>query len=47
MRERTGVYRVLVGNRKGKRLLAKLSRRLENNIKVGLQELGELHHASL
>ena len=40
MGERTGVYRVLVGKSKGKRLLARPSRRWEDKIKMGLQELG-------
>jgi hypothetical protein len=40
MGERRGVYRVLVGKPEGKRLLGRPRRRWENNIKMGLQELG-------
>jgi hypothetical protein len=40
MGERRGVYRVLVGNPEGKRLLLRLRHRWENNIKMDLQELG-------
>jgi hypothetical protein len=35
-----GVYRVLVGRPKGKRLLGRPRRRLENNIKMDLRERG-------
>jgi len=35
-----GVYRVLVGKPDGKRLLGKLRRRREDNIKMDLQEVG-------
>ena len=34
------MYRVLVGKPEGKRLLERLRRRWENNIKMGLQEVG-------
>jgi hypothetical protein len=40
MGERRGVYRVLVGNPEGKRLLLRLRYRWENNITMDLQELG-------
>jgi hypothetical protein len=40
MRERRGVYRVLVGKPEGKRPLGRPRRRREDNIKVDLQELG-------
>ena len=40
MRERRGVYRVLVGKPEGKRLLWRLRRRWEDNIKMDLQEVG-------
>ena len=40
MGERRGVYRVLVGKRKGKRPLGRPRRRWENTIKVDLQEVG-------
>jgi len=40
MGERRGVYRVLVGEREGKRLLGRPSRRWEDNIKMDLQEVG-------
>jgi hypothetical protein len=38
--ERRGVYRVLVGKSKGKRPLGRPKRRLEDNIKMALQEVG-------
>ena len=38
--ERRGVYRVLVRKPKGKRPLGRPRRRWEDNIKVGLQEVG-------
>ena len=38
--ERKGVYRVLVGKPEGKRPLGRPRHRWEDNIKVGLQELG-------
>ena len=43
MGKRRGVYRVLVGNLKGKRPLGRTRRRWEDNIKMDLQEvdLGE------
>jgi hypothetical protein len=38
--ERRDVYRVLVGKSEGRRPLGRPRRRLEDNIKVDLQELG-------
>jgi hypothetical protein len=38
--ERRGVYRVLVGRPEGKRPLERPRRRWEDNIKMGLRELG-------
>jgi len=38
--ERRGVYRVLVGKPEGKRALGRPRRRLEDNIKMDLQEVG-------
>jgi hypothetical protein len=38
--ERRGVYRVLVGNPEGKRLLGRFRCRWEDNIKMDLQEMG-------
>jgi len=35
-----GVYRVLVGRPEGKRPLGRPRRRWEDNIKIGLQEVG-------
>jgi len=40
MRERTGVYRVLVGKPEGKRPIKGLWHRWEDNIKMDLQEVG-------
>jgi len=40
MRERTGVYRVLVGKHEGKKPLGRSRRRWEDNIKMDLQEVG-------
>ena len=40
MGERKGVYRVLVGKPEGKRPLGRLRSRWEDNIKMGLQEVG-------
>ena len=40
MREGRGMYRVLVGKPEGKRPLGRPRRRLEDNIKMDLQELG-------
>ena len=40
MGEGRGVYRVLVGKPEGKRPLGKPRRRLEDNIKMDLQEVG-------
>jgi len=40
MRERRGVYRVLVGKPEGKRPLGRPMRRWKDNIKMDLQELG-------
>jgi hypothetical protein len=39
MRERRGVYRVLVGNPEGKRPLGRPRRRCKDNIKMNLQEV--------
>ena len=39
MRERSGVYRVLVGKPEGKRLLGRPRRRWEGNIKMDFQEV--------
>jgi len=38
--ERRGIYRGLVGKPEGKRILGRLSRRWEGNIKMSLQEVG-------
>jgi hypothetical protein len=38
--ERRGVYRVLVGKSEGKRPLGRRRRRWDDNIKMGLQEVG-------
>jgi len=40
MGESRDVYRVLVGNRKGRRPLGRLGRRWQDNIKIDLQEVG-------
>jgi hypothetical protein len=40
MVERIGIYRVLVGRSGGKRPLGRPSRRLEDNIKIDLPEVG-------
>jgi hypothetical protein len=40
MGEGRGVYRVLVGKPEGKRLLRRLRRRWEDNIRMDLQEVG-------
>ena len=40
MRERRGIYRVLVGKPEGKRPLGRPRRRLEDNIKIDLEEVG-------
>jgi hypothetical protein len=40
MGEERGVYRVLVGKLEGKRLMGRLRRRWEDNIKMYLQEVG-------
>jgi hypothetical protein len=39
MGDRTGIYRVSVGKREGKRLLGRPRRRWEYNIKMDLQEM--------
>ena len=39
MRDRSGVFRVLVGKLEGKRLLGRARRRWEDNIKMALQEV--------
>ena len=40
MGEKSGVYRVLVGKREGKRPLGRPRRRWEDTIKMDLQEVG-------
>ena len=40
MRERRGVYRVLVGKPEGKGALGRPKRRWKDNIKMGFQEMG-------
>ena len=40
MRERRGIYRVLVGKPEGKRPLGRPKRRWEDNIKMDFQEVG-------
>jgi len=40
MRERRGVYRVLVGKPEGKRAAGRPRRRWNNNITIDLQEVG-------
>jgi hypothetical protein len=40
MTDRRGAYRVWVGRPDGNRLLGRPRRRLENNIKMDLQEVG-------
>ena len=40
MWEERRVYRVLVGNREGKRQLRRLRRRWEDNIRIDLQDVG-------
>jgi hypothetical protein len=40
MEERRSVYRVVVGKSEGKRQLGRHKRRLEDNIKMDLQEVG-------
>jgi len=40
MGDRKGKFRVLFGKPEGKRPLGRLSRRLKDNIKMGLQEVG-------
>jgi hypothetical protein len=40
MGEGRGAYRVLVGRPEGKRLLVRPRRRWEDNIKMGLREIG-------
>jgi hypothetical protein len=40
MEDRRGAYRVLVGRPKGKRPLGRPRRRLEDSIKIDLQEVG-------
>jgi len=43
MRERRGVYRVLVGKPEGKIPLGRPRRRWEDNIKTDIQEVGRWH----
>ena len=40
MGEKRGIYRVLVGNPEGKRPLGRPRHKLEDNIKMDLQEVG-------
>ena len=40
MRDRSGVYRILVGKPEGKRPFGSPKRRREDNIKMDLQEVG-------
>jgi len=40
MEERRGIYGILVGKPEGKRPLGRPMRRWEDNIKMGLQEVG-------
>jgi hypothetical protein len=40
MGKRRGEHRILVGKLEGKRLLGRPMHRWENNIKMGLQEVG-------
>jgi len=40
MGERRGIYRVLVGKAKGKRPFVRPRRKWEDNIRMGLQEVG-------
>ena len=40
MGERRGVYRIVVGKSEGKRLVGRTRHRWEDNIKMGLQEVG-------
>ena len=40
MGERRGIYRVFVGKPEGKRPLGRLKRRMENDIKMDLREVG-------
>ena len=40
MGKRRGVYRALVGKPEGKRLLGRPRRRWDDNIKMGLQDVG-------
>jgi hypothetical protein len=39
LKERSGLYRVLVGNPEGKRLLGRPRRRCKDNIKINLKEV--------
>jgi hypothetical protein len=43
MGEERGVHRVLVGKPEGKRSFGRPRRRWENNIKMGVQEVGRGH----
>jgi hypothetical protein len=40
MGKRRGAYRILMGKSKGKRSLGRLRHRWEDNIKMGLQQVG-------
>ena len=40
MGERRGVYRIVVGKSEGKRLVGRTRHRWEDNIKMGVQEVG-------
>jgi hypothetical protein len=39
IREKRGVYRILVGKPEGKRLLGRPTHRWENNITINIQEI--------
>jgi hypothetical protein len=41
--ERRGAYRILVGKREGRRTLERLRGKWENNIKIGIAEVGWRH----
>jgi hypothetical protein len=46
MRERRGVYRVLVGKTEGKRSLGRARRRCKNNIKMYFQEVDIIYRSN-
>jgi len=45
MREKRGIYRILVRKPEGKRILGRPRRRWEDNVKMDLQEVGTLARA--